>query len=268
MLVDRLYYQKIVLKNDYNKMATARNKAKEIANRNFCCGHSGFTVGAALLTSEGKVYKGFNVENDGIQSICAERVAFTKALSEDNHRFSCIVVVGKKLKDKNFKKTLPCGYCRQFMSEYVKEDFIKSEDTDYQVGDTIDIINTDLIAGLPGDNFKYFSATFDKIVALEPQNITVHTFCVKKAADILTQNQNVYSIKGGDVGKCVDYSQLRAQAAGYLPYYMYRQKSTVKNLENVGFSQNGHESLYNIYIMEASAKNRCSHSSDYGLELF
>ena len=99
-------------------------EAKEIANRNFCCGHSGFTVGAALLTSEGKVYKGFNVENDGIQSICAERVAFTKALSEDNHRFSCIVVVGKKLKDKNFKKTLPCGYCRQFMCEYVKEDFM------------------------------------------------------------------------------------------------------------------------------------------------
>jgi cytidine deaminase len=100
------------------------DEAKEIANRNFCCGHSGFTVGAALLTSEGKVYKGFNIENDGIQSICAERVAFTKALSEDNHRFSCIVVVGKKLKDKNFKKTLPCGYCRQFMCEYVKEDFM------------------------------------------------------------------------------------------------------------------------------------------------
>ncbi len=99
-------------------------EAKEIAERNFCCGHSGFTVGAALLTSEGKIYKGFNIENDGIQSICAERVAFSKALSEDNHRFSCIVVVGKKAKDKDFIKCLPCGYCRQFMSEYVKEDFM------------------------------------------------------------------------------------------------------------------------------------------------
>ncbi len=114
----------------------------------------------------------------------------------------------------------------------------------------IKCINTDLIAGLPGDTFKYFSSTFDKIIALEPENITVHTFCVKKAADILAQNQNIYSIRGGDVGKCVDYSQLRAQAAGYLPYYMYRQKNTVGNFENVGFAQEGTEGLYNIYMME------------------
>lgn len=114
----------------------------------------------------------------------------------------------------------------------------------------IKCINTDLIAGLPGDNFKHFSSTFDKIIALEPENITVHTFCVKKAADILAQNQNVYSIRGGDAGKCVDYSQLRAQAAGYVPYYMYRQKNTVGNYENVGFAQEGTEGLYNIYMME------------------
>lgn len=122
----------------------------------------------------------------------------------------------------------------------------------YEIAKNSDIkcINTDLIAGLPGDNFKYFSSTFDKIIALEPQNITVHTFCVKKAADILTQNQNIYSIRGGDVGKCVDYSQLRAQAAGYVPYYMYRQKNTVGNYENVGFAQEGTEGLYNIYMME------------------
>ena len=114
----------------------------------------------------------------------------------------------------------------------------------------IKCINTDLIAGLPGDNFKYFSSTFDKIISLEPENITVHTFCVKKAADILTQNHNVYSIRGGDAGKCVDYSQLRAQAAGYVPYYMYRQKNTVGNFENVGFALEGTEGLYNIYMME------------------
>ena len=71
--------------------------AKEIANINFCCKHSNFTVGVALLTKDGKVYKGFNVENDGIQSICAERVAFTKALSEGNKEFTCLAVVGKPL---------------------------------------------------------------------------------------------------------------------------------------------------------------------------
>ena len=99
-------------------------QAKEIANRNFCCKHSNFTVGAALMTQDGKVYKGFNVENDGIQSICAERVAFTKALSEGNKDFVCVAVVGKPLNQNHFNKTLPCGYCRQFLSEYATKDFI------------------------------------------------------------------------------------------------------------------------------------------------
>ena len=99
-------------------------EAKKAANNNFCCRHSNFTVGAALLTKEGKVYTGFNIENDGIQSICAERSAFIKALTALNKEFLCIMVVGKSLTDEKFKKTLPCGYCRQFMSEYAKPDFI------------------------------------------------------------------------------------------------------------------------------------------------
>ena len=94
--------------------------AKDVANKNFCCKYSNFTVGAALLTASGKVYKGCNIENHGIQSICAERVAFTKALSEGHSEFIAIAVVGKNVDDELFKKTLPCGYCRQFMSEYAK----------------------------------------------------------------------------------------------------------------------------------------------------
>ena len=71
-------------------------------------------------------------------------------------------------------------------------------------------INVDLIAGLPGDDFKNFSETMDKIIDLSPTNITVHTFCVKKAADILKKNSNVYSLAGGDAAKSVSYSQLKA----------------------------------------------------------
>ena len=111
-------------------------------------------------------------------------------------------------------------------------------------------INVDLIAGLPGDNFRRFSATMDGILSLDPQNITVHTFCVKKSAEILRLNSDIYSVRGGDAGKCVDYSQIKAHQAGYIPYYMYRQKNTVGNYENVGFSKPGHEGLYNIYMME------------------
>ena len=104
-------------------------------------------------------------------------------------------------------------------------------------------VNVDLIAGLPKDNFRMFSHTVDEIIGLDPENITVHTFCVKKSAEVLRQNSNIFSVRGGDVGKCVDYSQIKTDQAGYIPYYMYRQKNTVGNYENVGFSKPGYEGL-------------------------
>jgi oxygen-independent coproporphyrinogen-3 oxidase len=111
-------------------------------------------------------------------------------------------------------------------------------------------INVDLIAGLPGDDFKNFSETVDKVIELMPTNITVHTFSVKKASDALKNNSSVYSISGGDAAKSISYSQIQTKFAGYKPYYMYRQKNTVGNLENVGFALEGHEGLYNILMME------------------
>ena len=114
----------------------------------------------------------------------------------------------------------------------------------------IDCINTDLIVGLPGDDFKSFAETYEQILRLDPENVTVHTFCVKKSAEILREGKRVYNLRGGDAGKCVDYSQIRAAEEGYLPYYMYRQKNMVGNFENVGFAKPGTECLYNIYMME------------------
>ena len=84
--------------------------------------YSNFKVGAVLTTKSGKKYTGCNVANDGIQSICAERVAFVKAISEGETEFVRIVVVGGK-DNEHLQETLPCGYCRQFMSEFTKEDF-------------------------------------------------------------------------------------------------------------------------------------------------
>ncbi len=99
------------------------DEAKEIAKRNNCCKYSNFTVGVSLLTEDGKIYKGFNIENDGIQSICAERVAFSKALTEEKDKFVALAVVGKDRNNRYFKETLPCGYCRQFISEYGGKNF-------------------------------------------------------------------------------------------------------------------------------------------------
>ena len=61
---------------------------------------------------------------------------------------------------------------------------------------------------------------------------------------------NPYDAIGIDTGKCVDYSQIKTQQNDYIPYYMYRQKNAMGNYENVGFSKEGHEGLYNIYMME------------------
>lgn len=137
---------------------------------------------------------------------------------------------------------------REIGRSHTVEDFYNAYDIAEKSG--IKYINTDLIAGLPGDNFKTFSATFDKILSLRPDNITVHTFCVKKSSEYLRRGSHVYSLRGGDVGKCVDYSQIKSEQAGYKPYYMYRQKNTVGNFENVGFSLPGAEGRYNIYMME------------------
>lgn len=85
--------------------------------------YSSFQVGAALRTKSGKIYLGSNIENHGIQGICAERTAFAKALSEGEREFDRITVVGSPKGEECTEKCMPCGYCRQFMSEFVNKDF-------------------------------------------------------------------------------------------------------------------------------------------------
>ncbi len=111
-------------------------------------------------------------------------------------------------------------------------------------------INTDLIIGLPTDDFVSYGETIDKIIELAPSNITAHTFCVKKSADIVHEGVKIYSRDDFDVAKCVDYTQILAKKNGYVPYYMYRQKNALGNFENVGFCKKGCEGLYNILMME------------------
>ena len=86
--------------------------------------YSNFKVGAVLKTKNGKTYTGCNIENNGIQSICAERVAFCKALSEGEKEFESILVIGGYNEETAMEEEcLPCGYCRQFISEFVNKDF-------------------------------------------------------------------------------------------------------------------------------------------------
>lgn len=145
-------------------------------------------------------------------------------------------------------QTLNDEVLKNIVRRHTADDFFKA----YNIAKESDIkyINTDLIAGLPGDTFASFSKTVDKILKLSPDNVTVHTFCVKKSADILRENSDIYSKGGGDTPKSVSYAYVKTKNAGYVPYYIYRQKNTVGNLENVGYAKPGSEGLYNIYMME------------------
>ena len=95
--------------------------AKDV-RKNAYVPYSNYSVGAALVCKNGKVYSGCNIENDGIMSICAERVAFTKALSEGERDFDYIVICGGSNLE-TLENCTPCGYCRQFMNEFVDKDF-------------------------------------------------------------------------------------------------------------------------------------------------
>ncbi len=108
-------------------------------------------------------------------------------------------------------------------------------------------INTDLIAGLPTESAESFKNTLDKITELSPESITVHTLTVKRSADLF---ENGSENMNNPASEMVDYSIEKLMSCGYLPYYMYRQKNTVNNLENVGYSKKGFESQYNIFIMD------------------
>ncbi|MFV0352634.1 MAG: coproporphyrinogen dehydrogenase HemZ [Oscillospiraceae bacterium] len=106
-------------------------------------------------------------------------------------------------------------------------------------------INMDLIAGLPGDTAAGFADTLTQVLALNPENITVHTLTKKRASDLAKEE-----LLQNDVALMLQQGYPRLQAAGYLPYYMYRQKGTLQNMENTGWTRPGYAGLYNIHIME------------------
>ena len=111
-------------------------------------------------------------------------------------------------------------------------------------------INTDVIAGLPDESPESFRATIDGLTALSPESITVHTLSIKRAARLGAGDEQRSNVMKSPAAEMVDYAAETLCAAGYRPYYMYRQKNMVDNLENIGYVKPGHESLYNIAIME------------------
>ena len=111
-------------------------------------------------------------------------------------------------------------------------------------------INCDIIAGLPGEDFNDFKHTLDTLVKLNPESITVHTMSIKHGS-YFDMNDNTDLFKNTKiVSNMLDYAHLKLKNSGKIPYYMYRQKNMLGNLENVGYCNFNCHCLYNIYIME------------------
>lgn len=110
-----------------------------------------------------------------------------------------------------------------------------------------DCVNVDLIAGLPTDTINSFKHSVESIIALQPENITIHALSIKRAADLMQDQRNVSSALASDM---IDYATARLTETGYQPYYLYRQKNQLGNQENIGWTKQGKASVYNITIME------------------
>ena len=133
-----------------------------------------------------------------------------------------------------------CG--RPHTAEDVLRAYRQAENAGYKA------INMDLIAGLPTDNFDGFRHSLDTVAALNPANITVHTLALKKGADLFENRRGLSTAEA--VTQMVDYANHTLRAMGYKPYYLYRQKYMSGSFENVGWSRDGLDCLYNIYMME------------------
>ena len=133
-----------------------------------------------------------------------------------------------------------CG--RPHKAEDVLRSYRQAKDAGF------DAVNMDLISGLPTDSYEGFCRSLDTVAALSPENITVHTLALKKGADLFEKRIDLPSYE--EVARMVEYANETLRGLGYTPYYLYRQKYMSGSFENVGWSKDGKDCLYNIYMME------------------
>jgi len=113
-----------------------------------------------------------------------------------------------------------------------------------------DNINMDIIVGLPDETPEDVEHTLQEIGTLGPDSLTVHSLAIKRAARMNTQKEDFAGSKSYNSTELMDLTAAYAEKMGMVPYYLYRQKNMTGNLENVGYSAEGKEGIYNILIME------------------
>lgn len=131
---------------------------------------------------------------------------------------------------------------------HTSEEFFTAYDIAVKAG--FDHINTDLIAGLPGESAQSFASTLNKIAELDPRSITVHTLSMKRSSALTLEGAELLRRDFETAEQMHRFCSELLPKNGYEPYYLYRQSRMVGNLENVGWSKKGSEGLYNVFIMD------------------
>lgn len=138
-----------------------------------------------------------------------------------------------------------------------------------------DFINMDLIAGLPGETAQDFTHTLERVCALFPENITVHTLAIKRASALRQELDEIALPAEREVARMLKAAWEKITGMGMRPYYLYRQKMILGNFENIGYAYPGFESIYNIQMIEerqnvlglgAGAVTKLIHPRDWSTE--
>ena len=174
----------------------------------------------------------FTVEGGRPDTLDQEKLAAIRAHGADRMSINPQSMVDSVLK--------ACG--RPHTAQDIRKRYQEAVDAGFSA------INMDLIAGLPQDRYQGFCHSLDTVAELKPANITVHTLALKKGADLFEKKENLPGYE--EVSRMVRYANETLRSLGYRPYYLYRQKYMSGSFENVGWSRDGADCLYNIYMME------------------
>jgi oxygen-independent coproporphyrinogen-3 oxidase len=112
------------------------------------------------------------------------------------------------------------------------------------------ILNMDLILGLPNETGTMFLDSLQKVIAIDPENITVHTLAPKRAASWHKEFDELNLLQSQELVNAHGIAVDLLQQHGFIPYYLYRQRAILGDLENIGYAKRGTESVYNIQMME------------------
>ena len=223
-------------------------------------------VSGKLLNASGKKLRTIYIGGGTPTSLSSPQMAYLMDAIRDNFDLSrCIefTVEGGRpdtLDAEKLKTIAAHGADRMSINPQTMEDHVlracgrphKAADVVRAYREAVDAgfkaINMDLIAGLPQDSLDGFRRSLDTVADLDPANITVHTLALKKGADLFEKRVNLPSAE--EVTQMVAYANDQLAAKAYKPYYLYRQKYMSGSFENVGWSRDHLDCLYNIYMME------------------